>query len=309
MAAVTATLNPARTSEILLFYCASDQNVNLSRLTSSSQSTHAVVARHQSKYGGEYGNIRGSLGHGAPLRGTNPAQGGTDLDPTKGLVKNPSCFGWVNWKNLMFVFGIRASDNVICVVSPEFRPINRSPVAASNSLAACGDGKTGWLYYLSDKHDPSVIVEYKLDPGVFVAYEPQPDPNSDLAAYYNPREGKRYCIYQKNSVLQWFSPPDGGSNKITNANNAKQDTPLAISLAGDKAYLFYCTNQSNLCVIIYDTLKQSWGSSTVISDAQLLAASTRLSAITSTDQDQIYVYYIAESDSTVFYEWTYIIDN
>lgn len=82
---------------------------------------------------------------------------------------------------------------------------------------------------------------------------------------------------------------------------------MAICMAGDKAYLFYCTNQSSLCVIIYSN--QSWGNSTVISDAQPLAASTRLSAIPTVDEDLICVYYVAESDPTVFYEWTYVIDN
>lgn len=117
MAAVTATLNRARPSEILLFYCATDQNVNLSRLTSSSQSTNTVVARREAesretKIQYRVGSARGDddhgkLGHGAPLRGTHPVLGADPVLPVKGLVKNPSCFGWVNWKDLVSLACIR----------------------------------------------------------------------------------------------------------------------------------------------------------------------------------------------------------
>jgi hypothetical protein len=100
MAAVTAALNPLKPSEILLFYCASDQNVNLKRLTPSSDGP-AASPKMEDVEDEDVDIAIGRFGHGMPIRGTNPIQ---VTDPTTGLVKNPSCFGWVNWKKLVSFF-------------------------------------------------------------------------------------------------------------------------------------------------------------------------------------------------------------
>lgn len=51
----------------------------------------------------------------------------------------------------LYVFEVRAEDDALCSVSPEFRAIRIGDKAINTYqgiLAGCGDGTTGWLYYL-----------------------------------------------------------------------------------------------------------------------------------------------------------------
>lgn len=110
MAAVTVAHNALKTGEVLLFYCAEDQQVNLARLSEIPRDAieHITGLYRQPKQltasGSTPSSTEGflpSIYGGAPLRGVRPIRGGRDCEAPQGVVRNPSDFSCVMFRRLV----------------------------------------------------------------------------------------------------------------------------------------------------------------------------------------------------------------
>jgi hypothetical protein len=81
----------------------------------------------------------------------------------------------------------------------------------SGGFSAAPALRKGLSDLCSCRNDPQSIIEYRLSPGASSVKSPKPDPDSQLCAYYNTRERKRYCIYQLDGILHYFEGQGSGS--------------------------------------------------------------------------------------------------
>ncbi|KAA8895947.1 hypothetical protein FN846DRAFT_911173 [Sphaerosporella brunnea] len=224
MAAVASLPNPISLDAYLVFY--NDMNQQL-----------GVVQQFKSDLG-------------QPLFNFN-SQATPDV-PT-GEIANPSAISAVIFDSMINVYGVlngtTKGDLLLCKVSPGFALLNIGdpPLATTNSIAACSDGKqTGSLFYLVETADRGYRIRVITLPGISTSQEIQFslqfNPTSYLGAAYGSLPGQpadAYVAVQDiDGYIHVVSQHSGLSGQIEDGAGL-QNTPIACLFIGTSLIIYF----------------------------------------------------------------------
>lgn len=188
--------------------------------------------------------------------------------------------------------------NDVSIVSPVYKSLTQTAVG-NNALAACSSDESAYVLYLSGAQGEKLSILEEAIGDTAQGYEGTQDITfgSALAAYYDPDQDYRYCIYQ--SGVKLYEVRSNGSNNPLEmlSVDPKSPTPLAVVRVNEskKAYLYYRDSDKNLRRCTKED--GDWGSPEKVGHRDhKVADDSQITATYDKERKCIHVFYIASRE-------------
>ncbi|KAF4958792.1 hypothetical protein FGADI_2136 [Fusarium gaditjirri] len=220
-------------------------------------------------------------------------------------ILNPSQMASVNSQGVERVFAL-TTDNPFKVTPSDFYSL--SEISESNqkqlldvsigntTLAACGNGEDGWVYYSSNMGNGRTLNELNLQTSRSTQLTWTHDLwiNSFAAAWYDTTNNRRCVIYEGSFLVDYVV--DSGSRKhlipisktcahsleagtpIQSTGDMQRNTPVAVAFDNDKVFLYYCGRGAAGGIRRTIRTNNSWGTSTPV-DSRIISQDSQLTVV------------------------------
>lgn len=221
----------------------------------------------------------------------------------QGLIVNGTSLGCAEYQGMNIVAaltqGVKPAGVTeftkydVSIVSPVYMPLSNTE-KDNLAMAMASSGPKAWIYYLSGTDANSIrLNELSVDTKAVttMANTTQIVAGSELAAYYDVSQSKRYVLYQEaddQGRIFEFCVDTKTPLPINNSNNTKEKTCFSITLAGANVYLYYLGKGNVIYRVVKDVTKGSWGPSLPVDGAQKCETASDLTVVTANNVNHLF---------------------